>query len=269
MNKKLIDLRDSKKLRPIIDVILVAVGLISIVISVYGQPVSALPPSQTLSTLEETDVSIATVEQEKFESNSPLIPGEELETLEEPVFRKQELFKAQGTLAVSEGTVTMAEEKTNVEEEAEVQNVEEIQSHPYYYVIDEGYEFYLDHDVQDYLWDLLEEEGHEERFELYMAQLYHESQFEYDQVSSTGDHGIAQINECNHGWLKKQLGITNFLDPYQSIKCQVYIMKSCFEQYDDVERALICYNRGNAIGVYSTDYSVGVLQDKDKLVEEK
>jgi hypothetical protein len=253
MNRKQFDLREVKKLRAIIDSLLVGIGLLCVIATaVYAQPL----PSQPLESSEDQIDVVTTV-------------SKEAETkMEEPVFKTQELFQA-SSHPVEAQKVTMDAEETNVVEEAEVQNVEEIKEHPYYYVIDEGFEYYLDEEIQDYLWDLLKENGLEEHFELFLAQLYHESQFVYDAVSGTGDYGIAQINQCNHGWLKEQLGITDFLDPEQSIRCQVCIMKSCLEKYDDVERALVCYNRGNAIDVYSTEYSVGVLEDMKKLVEIK
>lgn len=139
--------------------------------------------------------------------------------------------------------------------------------HKYYHVEDSGEKIYLDPDLQDFLYGLLYDRGREEWFEVYIAQLYLESSFNYKEISKTNDYGIAQINKCNHSWLKKQYGITDFLDPYQSIYCQIIMMEDCWK-YGDVERALICYNRGTAKGYTSTSYSRAVLKDVNLLVED-
>lgn len=136
--------------------------------------------------------------------------------------------------------------------------------HNYYYVLDAGQEFHLDNALQDYLYGLLYDRGREEWFEVYMAQLYLESAFNPNEISKTNDYGIAQINVCNHKWLRKQYGITDFLDPWQSIYCQVIMMEDCWK-YEDVERALICYNRGTAKGYTSTAYSRAILRDVELL----
>ena len=136
--------------------------------------------------------------------------------------------------------------------------------HNYYYVMDAGQRFDLDDKLQDFLYGLLYDRGREEWFEVYMAQLYLESAFNPNEISKTNDYGLAQINICNHSWLKKQYGITDFLDPWQSIYCQVIMMEDCWK-YDDVERALICYNRGTANGYTSTAYSRAILKDVDLL----
>ena len=79
-----------------------------------------------------------------------------------------------------------------------------------------------------------------------------------------------QINEGNHEWLSETLGVTDFLDPYQSIRCGVFMLSSYLHKYDDVQKALVCYNKGEGAvidGTYSTDYSQCVVSDWDKLVE--
>jgi hypothetical protein len=145
---------------------------------------------------------------------------------------------------------------------------ETIVTHEYYYVIDEGYEFYLSHEYQDYLYKTLENYGIEEYFKDTVGHCYHESQFNDDIISSTGDYGLMQINKSNHGWIKKDLGLDNMLDPYQNIEAGVYILSKALEQSDgNYEAALVIYNTGHAAGSSST-YSKGVLEDIDKLVIE-
>ena len=145
---------------------------------------------------------------------------------------------------------------------------ETIVTHEYYYVIDEGYEFYLSHEYQDYLYKTLENYGIEEYFKDTVGHCYHESHFDDDIISSTGDYGLMQINKSNHGWIKKDLGLDNMLDPYQNIEAGVYILSKALEQSDgNYEAALVIYNTGHAAGSSST-YSKGVLEDIDKLVIE-
>jgi hypothetical protein len=47
-------------------------------------------------------------------------------------------------------------------------------------------------------------------------------------------------------------------------------MSEFLHKYNDVEKALVCYNRGESAvinGTYSTSYSQGVLYDMNFLVE--
>ena len=40
--------------------------------------------------------------------------------------------------------------------------------------------------------------------------------------NGTFDSGLMQINSCNYEWLTEELGITDFYDPEQNIKCGVF-----------------------------------------------
>lgn len=138
-----------------------------------------------------------------------------------------------------------------------------------YYVDDNGYKSYFDECYQNYLYDLCVEYGITEYYTLLIAQIYHESTFRTNLISSTNDYGLMQINVCNHSWLRNKLGISDFLDPYENMEAGVYMMSSYLHKYGDAEKALVCYNRGEggAKGVSSTSYSRGVLYDKTLLVE--
>jgi hypothetical protein len=155
---------------------------------------------------------------------------------------------------ISENTVT---EECGEEQEPE---------HAYYCIVDEGTTFYMDNELQDYLYDNLKKRGHEDAYELMIGLAYHESKFEADAISETGDYGLYQINKCNHKRLSKELGITDFLDPYQSIDCGIYMMCYGLDEYDnDFETALVLYNQGHVSGSCSTEYSRGVMNDVQKL----
>lgn len=159
------------------------------------------------------------------------------------------------------------EDKVVSIEKAENPTIKEtkpVREHKYYKVIDtneNNYETTLDYELQDYLYETCKKYGVEEHYELLMAQMYNESRFNPNLISKTHDWGIMQINECNHEWLSKTLGITDFLDPYQSIECGVYMMSGYLKKYP-VETALVAYNAGESKvrnGVTSTKYSKRVL----------
>lgn len=139
-----------------------------------------------------------------------------------------------------------------------------------YYVMDSGYRFDLPEEYQDYLWKLCVENDIAEHYELLIAQMYHESQFDESVISASNDYGLMQINTCNHEWLSDILGGDDFLDPYTSMEAGVYLMSHFLHKYNDVQKALVCYNRGESAvqnGTYSTNYSEGVIADMALLIE--
>ena len=146
-----------------------------------------------------------------------------------------------------------AERKKKEEEERKYK-----EAHPHYEVYDptDGEWHHMDFDLQDHLKNLCDENNITEYFPLLLVQLYCESGYKSNLVSSTGDYGIAQINECNHSSLRKQLGVTDFLDPYQSIECNVFYMAQFLKDYPP-NQALSKYNTGQAYN--STPYSRKVL----------
>ena len=139
-----------------------------------------------------------------------------------------------------------------------------------YYVYESHIRTDLDIEYQDYLYQMCVEYDIPEHYTLLLAQMYHESGFDVNAVSSTDDYGLMQINVFNHEWLREKLGISNFLDPYDNIKAGTFMMSQFLKKYDDVQKALVCYNRGEGAvkkGTYSTSYSEGVLYDMTLLVE--
>lgn len=141
-----------------------------------------------------------------------------------------------------------------------------------YYAYDEKHDtiYELDVEYQDFLYEMCIKYEIENHYKLLMAQMYHESRFNPNAYSGTNDYGLMQINTCNHEWLSKKFGKTDFFDPYFSIECGVYMMSEYLKKYDDVQKALVCYNSGEGKvkkGTYSTAYSRCVVKDMDKLVE--
>lgn len=102
---------------------------------------------------------------------------------------------------------------------------------------------------------------------LVMAMINHESSFKADAISKTHDYGMMQINQGNHEWLSKTLGVTDFLDAQQNIRCGIYILHQLFEKHDNTHLVLMSYNMGEGAasrlwsgGVHSTPYSERITQ---------
>ena len=189
--------------------------------------------------------------------------------------QEESLETVQSTEETSTEEVSTEEESSvtaTFKEEPVVQVTQPIREYSYYKVIntnENNYESTLDLELQDYLYETCKKYGIEDHYELLMAQMYNESRFKAEVISKTNDWGLMQINECNHEWLSQTLGITNFLDPYQSIECGVYMMSGYLKKYSE-ETALVAYNRGESKvkqGMTSSGYSARVLGYKDMLVE--
>ena len=69
------------------------------------------------------------------------------------------------------------------------------------------------------------------QYELFLAMMYVESGFNASKISSTNDYGMCQINRSNHSYLTKQLGITNFLDPYQNMQAGAFFLARYFRSW--------------------------------------
>lgn len=90
--------------------------------------------------------------------------------------------------------------------------------------------------------------------------------------NGTHDSGLMQINSGNYEWLEYELGITDFYDPRQNIKCGCYILGLLSSKYDNVHRILMSYNMGETQtrklwgqGIYSSRYSREVVVRLNKI----
>lgn len=133
----------------------------------------------------------------------------------------------------------------------------------------------LDHELQDVVFD--EAERWNVPAALILAIIDQETDYRTDVVSSTDDYGLMQINSINHDWLADELGITDFMDPAQSIRCGAFMIGRLVNKYDgDLHHALTAYNRGEGgarsyykkNGTYETSYSTSVLATFDALTKE-
>jgi hypothetical protein len=80
-------------------------------------------------------------------------------------------------------------------------------------------------------------------FEVEMALIERESDFAPALVSDTDDHGLAQINRCNFGWLQEELGPIDFYDPIQNVRASLRILGPLWAK-NSPHKALMAYNCG-------------------------
>lgn len=105
-----------------------------------------------------------------------------------------------------------------------------------------------------------------------MALMYVESGYNPNIISTTNDYGLMQINACNHAWLSEELGITDFLDPYENMKAGCFVLRLLFEKYQDPTMVAMAYNMGEDgaqrlwnNGVYSSAYSRKIMTRQDEI----
>lgn len=123
----------------------------------------------------------------------------------------------------------------------------------------------MDEDLQEFIFYL--SVAYEMDFTFVMALIQQESGFRSDVVSATNDYGLMQINEVNHSYLKEQLEITDFLNPYDNIRAGMFILRKLFEKYGMPEKVLMAYNMGEEgaaslweQGIFEINYSKSVLR---------
>jgi hypothetical protein len=122
----------------------------------------------------------------------------------------------------------------------------------------------LDEDLQKFIYCLSHDYNID--FSFVMALINQESSFITDITSSTNDFGLMQINKVNHEWLMETLGVTDFNDPYQNVRCGIFILRNLFEKYEDPARVLMAYNMGETgakrlwdKGIFESNYSNKVI----------
>lgn len=120
-------------------------------------------------------------------------------------------------------------------------------------------------ELQSYIWSLCRDYGIEDYYELVYALIQHESNFDAAAISRSKDYGLMQINVCNHEYLQNELGIVDFLDPYQNVHGGIYLLAQLLHKYD-VPDALMAYNMGEngasklwQRGIHETSYTNQVL----------
>lgn len=128
----------------------------------------------------------------------------------------------------------------------------------------------LDSDVQEFIYYL--SKGYNMDFTFVMAIIQQESGYQPDAVSNTDDYGLMQINKVNHGYITDEIGVTNYLDPYENVRAGMFILRKLFEKYGTPEKVLMAYNLGESgakalwdKGVFETNYSKSVQRIQSEL----
>lgn len=123
----------------------------------------------------------------------------------------------------------------------------------------------LSHSLQRYIYEVCADE--DVPVALVIAMIDHESKFDPEAVSSTGDYGLMQINEINHDTLAEKYRTGDMLNPYQNIFCGIKMIGAYLETYGDCGKALMAYNMGNygakkawENGITSTSYSETIIE---------
>lgn len=126
--------------------------------------------------------------------------------------------------------------------------------------------------IQRIIWEVSTE--YHIQFELMLALIETESDFQTDIISDTNDYGLCQINECRLESLKKQ-GITDIMDVRQNVTASCMILSGLFEKYEDALCVLMAYNFGEAgakkywnNGIYESRYSIKIMNRKGELEHE-
>jgi len=108
-----------------------------------------------------------------------------------------------------------------------------------------AYDVPLDAEVLEYLTGQCELRG--VPVALALAMIETESNYDADAVSADGSClGLMQISKINTDWLGEELGTTDLRDARQNIEAGLYILAGYLDKYDDIHKALMCYNMGHA-----------------------
>lgn len=93
------------------------------------------------------------------------------------------------------------------------------------------YDIKLSEDLQKYAYNMCKKYG--VPYVVFLGLMRTESNFRANAKSSTSDYGICQINISNFAYLKKKLGITDLLDPYQNIQAGAYWLSRYYKSWQD------------------------------------
>lgn len=115
--------------------------------------------------------------------------------------------------------------------------------------VDNGFVKYnikLSEDLQKYAYNMCKKYG--VPYTVFLGLMYVESGFNVNAKSSTG-YGICQINPSNLAYLKKRIGTTNLMDPYQNIQAGAYWLSRYYSSWsstkDSEEKSLHALNSYN------------------------
>ena len=157
--------------------------------------------------------------------------------------------------------VTKAEEPSELEEPAAPEEPERTY-----------YDVPLTEDLQDVIIDTASGRGVDPA--LVIAVIEKESGYNPDAFGDNGrSQGLMQIWRSFHEKRMKKLGAANLYDPRDNVIIGIDILAEKLDKYEEVEKALIAYNAGDAgakkhyfsKGIYSSSYSRAVLEIAEKI----
>lgn len=126
------------------------------------------------------------------------------------------------------------------------------------------YDVPLSHSLQRYIYEICADEN--VPVSLVIAMIEHESSFNPEEISSTDDYGLMQINTVNHSSLEEQYKTADLMNPYQNVFCGIKMIGSYISSYGNYNKALMAYNMGEygaekawENGIESTSYSKSIL----------
>ena len=134
------------------------------------------------------------------------------------------------------------------------------------------YDVPLTEDLQDIIIDISEKRGVDPA--LVIAVIEKESGYKPDASGDNGrSQGLMQIWRSFHEQRMEKLGAVNLYDPRDNVIVGIDILAEKLDKYEDVEKALIAYNAGDAgakkhyfsKGVYSNSYSRAVMEIAEKI----
>lgn len=154
-------------------------------------------------------------------------------------------------------------EKLEVVEEIDIEKSEDS------YIYDlEAIAFYpipLDMDLQTHIIRTCDARGIDHA--VVMAIIERESSYDAENIGDDGESfGLMQIQPKWHQERMDWFGADDLLNPYQNTTVGIDYLVELLEQYGDMEKALVAYNRGSYNGVV-TDYAKEVLEISEKLKE--
>ena len=134
------------------------------------------------------------------------------------------------------------------------------------------YDVPLTEDLQDIIIDISEKRGVDPA--LVLAVIEKESGYNPDASGDNGrSQGLMQIWRSFHEKRMEKLGAANLYDPRDNVIVGIDILAEKLDKYEDVEKALIAYNAGDAgakkhyfsKGIYSSSYSREVLKIAEEI----
>lgn len=134
------------------------------------------------------------------------------------------------------------------------------------------YDVPLTESLQDIIIDISAERGVDPA--LVLAVIEKESGYDPAAAGDNGkSQGLMQIWRSAHEKRMEKLGAVNLYDPYDNIIVGIDILAEKLAKYEDVEKALIAYNAGDAgakklyfeKGIYSNRYSRAVMEIAEKI----